>query len=531
MINTIVNEKGLTFKDFEIKIFQEACRVCREYTKTFLESYDRKLMQERDKKAYRNKGGRKTSVKTLFGEVEYSRNVYETTGEDGLKKFVFLLDEMFSINNVGLISQNMAEQLVAGITELSYRSCAEKVSAMTGQCISAMGVWNVIQTLGQQVSKDEQQLVCAHKQGQVRGSQEAPVLFEETDGVHVSLQGEDRRHRRKSEIKVGIAYDGWKEIGSNRYELDGKVVVAGFSSNKDFQEYREAAIAETYNLDETQVRVLNGDGAPWIKNVKDKDTHFQLDPFHRNKAIKELVPYKDVRQKIHGYLKAKKVNDLLAYLEMYRDSLPDDEEASQAEKLLKYFTGNRAGLLSYQEQGIELPKNPDGLVYKNMGTIFEELIRRFNEEDNEEAGEHWTPRDVVELMADLAFYPVEDQIKDATYSCYDPEAGPGGASGNGDYGYGRHWYQPVPVQGGHGYCSQASARRKGRGAHCGPDGGKLPGKAVGASAAYRFLADWSGDCPEAGPVRDVYPGGCGQDVPCGRGPAVPAVWGQWGAAH
>ena len=102
--------------------------------------------------------------------MEYSRNVYETTGEDGLKKFVFLLDEMFSINNVGLISQNMAEQLVAGITELSYHSCAEKVSAMTGQCISAMGVWNVIQTLGQQVSKDEQQLVCAHKQGQVRGS-------------------------------------------------------------------------------------------------------------------------------------------------------------------------------------------------------------------------------------------------------------------------------------------------------------------------------------------------------------------------
>lgn len=369
MINTIVNEKGLTFKDFEIKIFQEACRVCREYTKTFLESYDRKLMQERDKKAYRNKGGRKTSVKTLFGEVEYSRNVYETTGEDGLKKFVFLLDEMFSINNVGLISQNMAEQLVAGITELSYRSCAEKVSAMTGQCISAMGVWNVIQTLGQQVSKDEQQLVCAHKQGQVRGSKEAPVLFEETDGVHVSLQGEDRRHRRKSEIKVGIAYDGWKETGSKRYELDGKVVVAGFSSNKDFQEYREAAIAETYNLDETQVRVLNGDGAPWIKNVKDKDTHFQLDSFHRNKAIKELVPYKDVRQKIHGYLKAKKVNDLLAYLEMYRDSLPDDEEASQAEKLLKYFTGNKVGLLPYQEQGIELPKNPDGLVYKNMGTM------------------------------------------------------------------------------------------------------------------------------------------------------------------
>jgi type I restriction enzyme M protein len=50
-----------------------------------------------------------------------------------------------------------------------------------------------------------------------------------------------------------------------------------------------------------------------------------------------------------------------------------------------------------------------GLDNHGMGTIFEELIRRFNEENNEEAGEHWTPRDVVELMADLAFYPCRRQ--------------------------------------------------------------------------------------------------------------------------
>ena len=67
-----------------------------------------------------------------------------------------------------------------------------------------------------------------------------------------------------------------------------------------------------------------------------------------------------------------------------------------------------------------------GLDNHGMGTIFEELIRRFNEENNEEAGEHWTPRDVVELMADLVFMPVSDQIKDATYSCYDGACGTGG---------------------------------------------------------------------------------------------------------
>lgn len=61
-----------------------------------------------------------------------------------------------------------------------------------------------------------------------------------------------------------------------------------------------------------------------------------------------------------------------------------------------------------------------------MGTIFEELIRKFNEENNEEAGEHWTPRDVVDLMADLIIVPVSDQIMDATYSCYDGACGTGG---------------------------------------------------------------------------------------------------------
>lgn len=74
------------------------------------------------------------------------------------------------------------------------------------------------------------------------------------------------------------------------------------------------------------------------------------------------------------------------------------------------------------KQTVKLP----ALDNHGMGTVFEELIRKFNEENNEEAGEHWTPRDVVELMADLIFVPIKDKIKDATYSCYDGACGTGG---------------------------------------------------------------------------------------------------------
>jgi len=79
---------------------------------------------------------------------------------------------------------------------------------------------------------------------------------------------------------------------------------------------------------------------------------------------------------------------------------------------------------------INLSPNPTddlpGIDNHAMGTIFEELVRRFNEENNEEAGEHFTPRDVVRLMARLTFVPIADKLQDGTYLIYDGAAGTGG---------------------------------------------------------------------------------------------------------
>lgn len=75
---------------------------------------------------------------------------------------------------------------------------------------------------------------------------------------------------------------------------------------------------------------------------------------------------------------------------------------------------------------------PDGrgqlpaLDNHGMGTVFEELIRRFSEDNNEEAGEHFTPRDVVRLMAQLLFLPVASRIQSTTYTLYDGSCGTGG---------------------------------------------------------------------------------------------------------
>src|ERR1700738_4610413 len=74
----------------------------------------------------------------------------------------------------------------------------------------------------------------------------------------------------------------------------------------------------------------------------------------------------------------------------------------------------------------DIDLSPAGIDNHSMGTVFEELVRRFNEENNEEAGEHWTPRDAVKLMANLIFLPIADEIESGTYLLYDGACGTGG---------------------------------------------------------------------------------------------------------
>jgi len=371
MMNLMITENGVTFKDLEKNIYAWVCQIGRQFTQEFLERYDWLLMEGRDRKKYRNKGVRQTTVKTVYGEVTYRRTVYETVEEDGTRRFVYLLDETLELANVGLISSNMAELLVKGITELSYRECAAKVSEMTGQTISTMGVWNVIQALGEQVCEEEKELAEEYKKGHIKGEKKSPVLFEEADGVYIRLQGKDRKRmgQDKAELKVGIAYSGWRKTGLDRYTLEDKVAVAGFSKAKEFHEYREAQIAQTFDLDFVEQRILNADGAAWIKMVKNKSTCFQLDPFHRNKAVREKIHHPAAQRAILELLEEEKIEEVFKYLECYRNSLWEEKEIEETEELIRYYENNREGLLPYQSQGLELPESPEGVEYRNMGTM------------------------------------------------------------------------------------------------------------------------------------------------------------------
>ncbi len=110
----------------------------------------------------------------------------------------------------------------------------------------------------------------------------------------------------------------------------------------------------------------------------------------------------------------------------FRNQIPTLIEADVLGFLIEKFLDPAVNLspkpVLHQDGSTRLP----GLDNHSMGTIFEELIRRFNEENNEEAGEHFTPRDVVELMTYLIFMPIADAIQSGTYLVYDGACGTGG---------------------------------------------------------------------------------------------------------
>ena len=110
----------------------------------------------------------------------------------------------------------------------------------------------------------------------------------------------------------------------------------------------------------------------------------------------------------------------------FRNQIPTLVEADALGFLLEKFLDSSVNLSPHPVLNGDGSVRLQGLDNHGMGTVFEELIRRFNEENNEEAGEHFTPRDVIQLMARLIFLPVANQVQSGTYLVYDGACGTGG---------------------------------------------------------------------------------------------------------
>jgi type I restriction enzyme M protein len=124
---------------------------------------------------------------------------------------------------------------------------------------------------------------------------------------------------------------------------------------------------------------------------------------------------KNLRSNFENFLNgfSENVQDIIKQFK-FRNEIETLDEADILYSLIEKFCSPKVEL------------HPDKLPPLAMGYVYEDLVRRFNEENNEEAGEHFTPREIIDLMTHLIFLPVKDKIKQGTFLIYDPCVGSGG---------------------------------------------------------------------------------------------------------
>lgn len=382
-MNSLTKEK-ITFKNIERDFYKIGCDVAKLLLQKFLEEMDTELAESRDKAVLRHRGKKTTSIKTLMGEVSVDRAIYRKAKGDGSQEYVYLLDEALGMETVGFMSPNLVEKILDYSCEMSYREVAQAVSTLTNQTISHQGVWNIVQAVGEKQIEAEKALVESFKNNELSGSKEVPVLFEEADGLWLSMQGKSREKgsaKGKKELKISVTYEGWKPRypSSKEYETVGKMAFAGYMKAEEMKELRDAALSRNYNVDEIVYRILNGDGASWIRRDHDQETDkFQLDPFHLAQAVTRNVSDKKARRTLLKWLKAGELEKVFEKLEQLKyESGGVAKEIEKLGRLESYIRSNMDGIVPYKDRDdIKLPEAPEGIEYRNLGTM-ESQVRVF----------------------------------------------------------------------------------------------------------------------------------------------------------
>ena len=352
----------MDFCKVERLIYKYVCEYARHITKQLLEQTDHELMKTRDKKRLRLKDSIKTSIKTLYGEVEYKRRYY-FDGNSG--EYIFLLDQEMGISKVGLFSDNMAKLIVNECLNESFRKAANDISNATDQSISSVGAWKLVQRVGQNIATEEEQRMSDMDRGIMLGAKTVDVLFQEADGVWLNMQ-KNKKAAPKMELKIATVYEGWKD--NKRKELINKKCIAGMENGSKFMHRREAYIRSIYNYDDIRIKLLNGDGAVWIKD--DNVTYHQLDQFHMFQEITRKIPVASVRKRILDAYYNKDIEGMLDCIDTYINSIDTgntkDKKVKNARELYTYLYNNKSGLIKYSEV-IDMPVPEEGVVYRGMG--------------------------------------------------------------------------------------------------------------------------------------------------------------------
>jgi len=384
------------FKDLEQNIFQAICHRARKALEKVLVLIDEQLKEQRNKEVLKNKGIRKRELKTLFGVIELKRRYYK----DLNGSYHYLLDEYLGIPANDRQSPALKEVAFELIKDLSYRKTAEKVEEIIDVSTSHSTIHNWVQDLGERIRrKREEKRKRLFEAGLVPESDEQRTkvdhLFMEVDGVHVSLQ---REEKDRGEIKIGICYEGWekKHPMSDEYLVTDKRVFGGVFTSDVFWQEATTQLYENYRFDSNSVTFLNGDAASWIAKgpeIMPSITAWSLDDFHWNRKIRKLLGRSSYLPDVYQAIRDKDKEKLVEVLDKAKSYRKKQKDKKKVEKLKKYLLEYWENIQSFEDRGIDVPDAMRGMgaIESNVDKIL--VVRIKNE------GMSWTIEGLKNLVA------------------------------------------------------------------------------------------------------------------------------------
>lgn len=394
-------QEELDFEKLEKLLWKGCLNLFQQILVEALEQYDQELMKKRDKNRFEIKEKNPRSIQTLVGTIDFKRRYYWDIKEH---RWVFLLDEALEIEAEKTISPGLLQLAVTWATKgPSYRDSRDRLTDLFGaQVLSHEAIRQALLEVGAACDRDLENEIVKQE-----GKKEVDVLFIEVDGFGTRLQKTKKLKRQncRREAKMAVIHEGWtRRSNSNNsdYELKNPTYISNLKESDDFFEHVRGVIGTIYKDIDNILIVINGDGAPWIREGA---TYFakgiyQYDRFHIAKEIRTALRHS--KDELFKAQRALRKNEMATLLCVVTEALLDCEDDKQKEKITELrdlLLADHEFIIDYRvrlkNSGFKVPEE-----WRGLGAA-ESNVNKFKNRTGKR-GRAWSPEGLTAILTTLS---------------------------------------------------------------------------------------------------------------------------------
>jgi hypothetical protein len=368
-------------------ILDKAMEWGRRLYKTILEEVDGVLAENKGKFELEHR--REVWYQTCLGAIKVRRRQYR--GGEGQGRC--LLDEYMGMSRYSHVTASVRELALEMASAMPYRRSAQVLRKATAIDLAHQTIWRLVaKAADPYLDKARRETERFMETGEIPQGEGRKVarLMVEADGVMLSLQ---RERERKTEVKLGIAYEGWQKVGKDRYRTVNKTCYATVGSGDSFWAGMTLKLHGKYDLAAVKDTIVGGDGAGWVKEGADYvGGRFQLDRYHLNRELTTALGRdKETKGRVWHACETGEVDSGLRIL-VEAMSKAKGDQATRLARAYHYLWENRSGVADYR---LDVPGEYQGLRRTGAmeGNVDKLVVRRMKNQ-----GMSWSVKGIRRLL-------------------------------------------------------------------------------------------------------------------------------------